>query len=124
MPHLSVLKTRTIKVVLAKCVETTTVNNCKCSLLQCAGFCAKVIKEIISYNIISPLPFLLSSPPICHSLFSLKLLASFPLIVLTCIYVYTYVFLNITCLVCIMLHPGMISGMAIVHSTTNLCALS
>lgn len=82
------------------------------------------------YNyIISSSPFLSSNPPIYPYLLSLKFMALFSLVIVTCIcmcvhtYIYIRRYINTTCSVCILLLLCILWRLTFCHWTANWCHL-
>lgn len=123
MLHLCVLKTRTIGIVLAHLQKQP---QCTTASVACCRMQVALLRwprKLLYNNIISPFSFPISNLPIYYSLFSVKYLTSF-FIVITCmqVYAYKYVFPNKTCLVFIMSWSCMTSKRAILYRNTNFCA--
>lgn len=100
---------------------------------RCTNSLSDVVRDIFYFPSIEPLkfnPFIVhlfinfwdyniikTLPPTYPIPFFFKFLTSFSLIVIPCVSVYTYIhiFLNITCIVCIMLLVCIFSGLTIWH---------
>lgn len=91
-------------------------------------FCSPQNIFIIIFHSVLITTFLLPFPPsnssMCPSVITFKLMASFFINYIECIYafIYTYIFPNIPCWVH-MLPICIFSGIIVCHQTTNLCAL-